>query len=68
MMMYLIIAVLLGAAIGFSCGYFIRGIVVRNEIKRPKTGIDALPKCKCDDVNQCDTWCQAKANFSKYHG
>jgi membrane protein DedA with SNARE-associated domain len=68
MTIYLIIAVLIGAVIGFVCGYFIRTILMRNEPKRPITGIDALPKCKCRDVNQCDTWCQVKANFSKYHG
>lgn len=22
-----------------------------------------LPPCKCRDVNQCETWCQAKARF-----
>lgn len=24
----------------------------------------SLPPCRCDDINQCDTWCQAKARFS----
>lgn len=23
-----------------------------------------LPPCKCKDVNQCDTWCRAKARFA----
>ncbi len=22
-----------------------------------------LPPCKCHDVNQCETWCRAKARF-----
>jgi len=22
-----------------------------------------LPPCTCKDVNQCETWCQAKARF-----
>lgn len=25
-----------------------------------------LPPCGCDDVNECDTWCQAKARFKMY--
>jgi hypothetical protein len=23
-----------------------------------------LPPCTCEDVNQCETWCQAKARFT----
>lgn len=25
-----------------------------------------LPPCRCKDVNQCDTWCRAKARFVLY--
>jgi len=24
-----------------------------------------LPKCTCHDVNQCDTWCVGKENYTK---
>lgn len=24
----------------------------------------SLPPCTCNDVNQCETWCQAKARFT----
>lgn len=24
-----------------------------------------LPKCTCEDVNQCETWCHAKAMLAK---
>ena len=29
--------------------------------------IEDLPKCRCNDVNQCDTWCRAKAKFTRDH-
>lgn len=29
--------------------------------------IKDLPKCRCSDVNQCDTWCRAKARFTRDH-
>lgn len=28
---------------------------------------DGPPKCRCTDVTQCDVWCIAKENFTKYH-
>ncbi len=27
----------------------------------------SLPKCSCNDVTQCDTWCRAKARFTRDH-
>lgn len=26
--------------------------------------IEALPRCKCQDVNHCKTWCRSKALFA----
>lgn len=27
--------------------------------------INGFPKCKCNDVNQCDVWCIAKQRFNE---
>jgi len=61
--MIIVFGIVLAAIIGFIAGYFIRTLFIRN--KRPQTPEDALPNCRCKDVNQCETWCYAKAMFAK---
>lgn len=41
-------------------------IVDFNRSNKPNQS-NRRPKCKCPDVSQCDTWCIAKENFSKWH-
>lgn len=49
----------------FLAGIWYGILILNNEKLEDKQDI---PKCKCSDVNQCDTWCIAKENFKKYHG
>lgn len=46
-------------------GYSMRNSKKKKSAKRLKTDI---PNCRCTDPNECDTWCIAKENFSRYHG
>lgn len=56
------IGILVGAYC-FVCDY--------GNVKYPKrfpkdADIDRLPRCTCNDVDQCETWCRAKALFKKH--
>ena len=53
----------LSCLIGISVGKSLQK--KKKPAKRLKTDI---PNCRCTDVNQCDTWCIAKENYSRYHG
>jgi len=63
---YIVLAVVVVFAAGYIAGYFTGRIIERNKEPDPLANLK-LPKCKCKDVNQCDTWCHAKEMFRRYH-
>lgn len=47
---------------------FLLGIQVNElltSMDNEEAKVEILPKCKCDDCTQCDTWCVSKENFSQ---
>lgn len=58
----LIIAGIVLLFIGFAIGFFMGLFYPENSESIAEN------KCDCKDVNQCDKWCIAKENYTKYHG
>lgn len=62
----IVAGMVISALIGLAGGLHIDRFLKKHE--SPKSTMDSLPKCRCRDVNQCDTWCYAKEMFARHGG
>ena len=66
------IIVMLGVAIIVALVFvglaYLDGQSLKNEVSVEKKRKKIYPRCTCQDVNSCDTYCIAKKNFTKVHG
>lgn len=57
----LALALLAGICLGVATGLFFGRIIERNEKALPKP--NHLPKCGCNDIDHCETYCDLKFKY-----